>query len=138
MRSAGTLETEVCLLWSLCSHLVIFYAKNFGRVTAWAPLITFIVFARQTVMKDRIVDWCHSCDLVLKRLLLGQLELLTLIQSLVTIDDSSFFRYLTLLVDILTYDVLFMEILGPPLRNPILHFILDCVLVGTFGECSCQ
>lgn len=38
-------------------------------LTSWAFLDNIIVLAWETVMEDRIIDWCHSTDLVLQRLL---------------------------------------------------------------------
>ena len=88
-------------------------------------------------MQDRVVDGGHTRNLFLQRLLLLQLELLSLTEGLVLVDPTTLLRDLTLLVDVLTQDILLVELPSPSLRDPVLDFVLDRLLVWTLCQgCS--
>ena len=57
---------------------------------------------------------------------------------MIPVDVTSLFRDLTLFIDILANDIFFVELTCPPLRDSVLHLILNGALVWTLGQGSCQ
>ena len=90
------------------------------------------------MVQYRVVDGGHTRNLFLQRLLLFQLELLSLTKGLVFVDPTTLFRDLTLLVYVLTENVLLVELASPSLGDPVLDLVLDGLLVWTLCQGSRQ
>ena len=89
-------------------------------------------------MKDWVVDWGITSNLVLQTLLSRMLISIPLINVKVFIDDTTLFRNDITLVNIGGDDVFFMEFLSPSLWNTIFNLIFYHVLVRALGQGSCK
>ena len=92
------------------------------------------LLTRQAVVQDGVLDGSCATDLVLEGLLTTRLIIVSLVQDLVLIDITAFLGDALPTEDIHTDDVLLVELLGPALRDAILHLILDHGLIRTLCQ----
>jgi len=86
------------------------------------------------MVQDRVLNRCHSADLVDDGLLSSRLVLTALVQNLILVDITALFRDRLPSQDVHSDDVMLIESFGPPLRDSILDLIFDHVFVRALRQ----
>jgi len=83
------------------------------------------------VRQDRIRDWDLACDLVCERFVSLVGQLLALLKHCISVDFSTLLGDPAVLKHVHADDILLVEVFRPSLRDAVLDFVLDALLVWT-------
>ena len=90
------------------------------------------------MLQNRIADRHLSIDLVDDSFVSKGLDLLSLGNYIFSIDLASFLCDARVFHDVQANNVMLVELLGPPLWDPVFDFIFNIFLIWTFSQRSCQ